>query len=121
MHSKQRQNGFDLKKTRANEKEYETYKHFPSDPQRDADPGNVGRRNAAHGSAPTEPSEEPTEPSTEPGTQPEEEPTVPAPTQPQTPAGNENAGGISWWIVLIVAIVCYTGGILMDHLLLHKK
>lgn len=81
----------------------------------------VAKRAAAHGSAPTEPSEEPTEPSTEPGTQPEEEPTVPAPTQPQTPAGNENAGGISWWIVLIVAIVCYTGGILMDHLLLHKK
>lgn len=86
----------------------------------------IAKRAAAHGSGtePTDPPTEPTDPPTEP-TEPATEPTEPAPTQPQEPTGNENNGGFSWWILLLVGIVCLAvgaaAGIFVDKKYLNKK
>lgn len=68
----------------------------------------IAKRAAAHDGStePTEPETEPTEPSTE----PETAPTEPAPTEPQKPVEQETSGGIPWWTLLIVGIVCLAGG-----------
>lgn len=54
----------------------------------------IAKRAAAHDGS-TEPTDPPTEP-TEPSTEPDDEPTVPAPTEPQMPSGSENNGGFPW-------------------------
>ena len=73
----------------------------------------IAKRAAAHDGSvePTEPSTEPTEPATEPS-QPETQPTEPstAPTEPQEPAEREKTGGIPWWALLIVGVLCLAGG-----------
>ena len=67
----------------------------------------IAKRAAAHndGAEPTEPSTDPTDP-----TEPSTDPTVPAPTEPQEPSDNEKSGGIPWWTLLLVGIVCLVGG-----------
>jgi len=57
---------------------------------------------------PTEPSTAPTEPSTAPTTQPTTPPTTP--TEPVQPSEQERSGGIPWWTLLIVGILCLAGG-----------
>lgn len=71
----------------------------------------IAKRAAAHDDStePTEPSAEPTEPSTEPSV-PSTQPGDPAPTEPQEPADTEKTGGIPWWVLLIVGVVCLAGG-----------
>ena len=71
----------------------------------------IAKRAAAHDGS-TEPTDPPTEP-TEPSTEPDDEPTVPAPTEPQMPSGSENNGGIPWWTLLIVGVVCFGLGALV--------
>ena len=71
----------------------------------------IAKRAAAHDGS-TEPTDPPTEP-TEPSTKPDDEPTVPAPTEPQMPSGSENNGGIPWWTLLIVGVVCFGLGALV--------
>lgn len=88
----------------------------------------VAKRAAAHDGSvdPTEPPTEPTEPSTIPS-EPETQPTEPstAPTQPQEPGENESSGGIPWWTLLVVGILCLAGGaaagIFVDKKYLNKK
>ena len=63
----------------------------------------IAKRAAAHDG-----SVEPTEP-TEPSTEPTTEPTV-TPTEPQGPAQQEVSGGIPWWSLLIVGVLCLAGG-----------
>lgn len=69
----------------------------------------IAKRAAAHDGSiePTEPPTEPSEPS-----EPEFEPTEPsvAPTEPQQSQEQEVSGGIPWWVLLIVGIVCLAGG-----------
>lgn len=69
----------------------------------------IAKRAAAHDGSvePTEPSTEPTEPATEPSSEPTEPST--APTEPREPAQQEG-GGIPWWTLLIVGVVCLGGG-----------
>lgn len=87
----------------------------------------IAKRAAAHddGTEPSVPPTESTEPATEPSTGPETEPTVPAPTEPQEPSDNEKSGGIPWWVLLIVGIMCLAGGvaagIFVDKKHLNKK
>ena len=72
----------------------------------------VAKRAAAHDGSvdPTEPPTEPTQPETVPPTTvPNTQPTVP-PTKPQEPVEQEKSGGIPWWMLLIVGVVCLTGG-----------
>ena len=71
----------------------------------------IAKRAAAHDGS-TEPTDPPTEP-TEPSTEPDDEPTVPVPTEPQMPSGSENNGGIPWWTLLIVGVVCFGLGALV--------
>ena len=71
----------------------------------------IAKRAAAHDGS-TEPTDPPMEP-TEPSTEPDDEPTVPAPTEPQMPSGSENNGGIPWWTLLIVGVVCFGLGALV--------
>ena len=82
----------------------------------------IAKRAAAHGSGtePTDPPTEPTDPPTEP-TEPATEPTEPAPTQPQNPTGNENNGGIPWWILLIVGVVCLAVGVVGGIIISRKR
>lgn len=88
----------------------------------------IAKRAAAHDGSvePTEPSTEPTEPATEPS-QPETQPTEPstAPTEPQEPAEREKTGGIPWWALLIVGVLCLAGGaaagIFVDKKFLKKS
>lgn len=83
----------------------------------------IAKRAAAHDGStePTEPETEPTEPSTE----PETAPTEPAPTEPQKPVEQETSGGIPWWTLLIVGVVCLAGGaaagIFVDRKYLNNK
>lgn len=83
----------------------------------------IAKRAAAHDGStePTEPETEPTEPSTE----PETVPTEPAPTEPQKPVEQETSGGIPWWVLLIVGVVCLAGGaaagIFVDRKYLNNK
>ena len=71
----------------------------------------IAKRAAAHDGSvdPTEPSTEPTEPTTEPSSAPTEPST--APTEPEEPARQEDGGGIPWWTLLIVGVVCLAGGV----------
>lgn len=83
----------------------------------------IAKRAAAHDGStePTEPETEPTEPSTE----PETAPTEPAPTEPQKPVEQEISGGIPWWTLLIVGVLCLAGGaaagIFVDKKYWNKK
>jgi hypothetical protein len=57
---------------------------------------------------PTEPTEEELPPQidqTDPPT------TQPEPTEPQAPQQPEQSGGIPWWVLLIVGVVCLAGGV----------
>lgn len=69
----------------------------------------IAKRAASHDGAtePTEPSEPATEPS-EPVTEPSEVVTMPTetPTEPQAPSVPEQTGGIPWWTLLLVGVVC---------------
>ena len=77
---------------------------------------------AAHDGS-TEPTEPPTQPTTVPTTQPTEPSTVP--TEPAQPDNGGNSGGIAWWALLIVGILCLAGGvaggIFVDRKYLNKK
>lgn len=84
----------------------------------------IAKRAAAHDGSVDSAEPEPTEPPTEP-TEPSTAPTEPEPTQPQAPQQPEQSGGISWWTLLIVGIVCLAGGgaagIFVDKKYLNKK
>ena len=82
----------------------------------------IAKRAPAHDGS-TEPTEPPTQPTTVPTTQPTEPST--APTEPAQPDNGGNSGGIAWWVLLIVGILCLAGGvaggILVDKKYLNKK
>lgn len=88
----------------------------------------IAKRAAAHDGSvdptdpPTEPTE-PTEPSTQPSTAPSTAPTEPAttPTEPQKPVEQEQTGGIPWWTLLIVGVVCLGSGFAVGVLTSKKK
>ena len=86
----------------------------------------IAKRAPAHDGS-TEPTDPPTEPTTEPTTVPTTQPTEPstAPTEPAQPDKTGNSGGIAWWVLLIVGILCLTGGaaggIFVDKKYLNKK
>ena len=67
----------------------------------------VAKRGPAHDGS-TEPTDPPTEPTT-------------APTEPKEPVEQKNSGGIPWWSLLIVGVVCLVGGIFIDKKFLGKK
>ncbi len=73
----------------------------------------IAKRAAAHDGSvdPTEPATEPTEPSA----------SATEPTEPQSPADTENSGGIAWWVLLIVAILCLAGGGIVGIFLKEKE
>ena len=82
----------------------------------------IAKRAAAHDGS-TEPTEPPTQPTTVPTTQPTEPST--APTEPVQPDKTGSSGGIAWWVLLIVGILCLAGGvaggIFVDKKYLNKK
>ena len=82
----------------------------------------IAKRAPAHDGS-TEPTEPPTQPTTVPTTQPTEPSTVP--TEPAQPDNGGNSGGIAWWALLIVGILCLAGGvaggIFVDRKYLNKK
>lgn len=81
----------------------------------------IAKRAAAHGSTEaTEPSVEPTEPSVEPTT-PATQPEDPTPNESQNPSEGQQAGGIAWWVLLIVAIVCLGGGVAVGFAVNRKR
>lgn len=73
----------------------------------------IAKRAAAHDGSvdPTEPATEPTEPSA----------SATEPTEPQSLADTENSGGIAWWVLLIVAILCLAGGGIVGIFLKEKE
>lgn len=91
----------------------------------------IAKRAAAHDGSvdPTEPPTEPSEPATEPSepSVPDTQPTEPsvAPTEPKEPVEQESTGGIPWWTLLIVGVLCLAGGaaagIIVDKKYLNKK
>ncbi len=70
----------------------------------------IAKRAAAHDGSvdPTEPPTEPSEPATK-------------PTEPQEPIETEKSGGIAWWVLLIVAILCLAGGGIVGIFLKEKE
>ena len=68
----------------------------------------IAKRAPAHDGS-TEPTEPPTQPTTVPTTQPTEPST--APTEPAQPDNGGNSGGIAWWVLVIVGILCLAGGV----------
>ena len=82
----------------------------------------IAKRAPAHDGS-TEPTEPPTQPTTAPTTQPTEPST--APSEPAQPDKTGSSGGIAWWVLLIVGILCLAGGvaggILVDKKYLNKK
>ena len=69
----------------------------------------IAKRGPAHdGSTVPAPAEPETEPTTQPTTAPTE-PSVPA-TEPANPSDNQGAGGIAWWVLVIVGVLCLAGG-----------
>lgn len=84
----------------------------------------IAKRAAAHDGS-VDSTQPPTEPVTEPATTPETQPSEPAPTEPQgSEQPQESGGGIHWWTLLIVGVVCLGAGIgtgiLLDKKLLKK-
>ena len=69
----------------------------------------IAKRAPSHDSS-SDPTVPPTEPSTQPSTEPTTEPET-QPSEPQCGDAQKNAGGISWWIVLVVGIACLAIGI----------
>lgn len=97
----------------------------------------IAKRAAAHGQAPTEPTEpaptDPTEPAPTDPTEPAPtEPSQPAPTEPQgtepqpsQPQGGEEepapSGGIQLWVLIVVGLVCLAGGFGVGIVIGKKK
>ena len=70
----------------------------------------IAKRGPAHdGSTVPAPTEPETEPTTQPTTAPTE-PSVPA-TEPVDSNNNQSAGGIAWWVLVIVGVLCMAGGL----------